>query len=128
MQCDLLAKTAEDTVISFSPGTLYSSLGADRLGQLLTKCNILFLYEQQLELLLSRSSATMTASSDNLTGNMQRLYEWRLRRGCTKPLVLVIKRPSELVRGRLQSYMAIGYGVDKLEEVGGQMRELAVTT
>jgi hypothetical protein len=50
---------------------------------------------------------------------MRRLYEWRLQRGCAEPLVLVIKRPSDLVRGRLQSYMAIGYGVGRLEEVGG---------
>lgn len=119
MQCDLLAKKSEDTVVSFSPGTLYSSLGADRLGQLLTKCNILFLYEQQLELLLSRSSASTIATPDNLTNNMQRLYDWRRQRGLTEPLVLVIKKPSDLARGRLQSYIAVGYGVDRLEEVGG---------
>jgi sugar/nucleoside kinase (ribokinase family) len=119
MQADLLARAAEDTIVSFSPGSLYSELGADRLGHLLARCNVLFLYEQHLELLLNRSSASTGATPGDLTSNMQRLYDWRRQRGSAEPLVLVVKRPSDLVRGRLQSYMAVGYGVQRLEEVGG---------
>jgi len=122
MQGDLLAKTAEETVVSFSPGSLYAELGADRLRQLLIRCNVLFLYEQHLELLLSKSSVSSATASANLTNNMQRLYEWRRQCGSAEPLVLVVKRPSSLVRGRLHDYMAVGYGVEGLEEVGGAGR------
>ena len=119
MQLELLSKIAEDTIVSFTPGSLYSEMGADRLGQLLIRSNIIFLYEQHLELLLRRSSASATAGSDHLTGNMQSLYDWRRQRGSREPLILVVKRPADLARGRLQSYMAVGYGVERLEEVGG---------
>lgn len=119
MQLEFLSKITDHTIVSFTPGSLYSEMGADRLGPLLVRSNIIFVYEQHLELILSRSSAAATTGPDHLTGNMQRLYDWRRQRGSAEPLVLVVKRPADLVRGRLQSYMAVGYGVDRLEEVGG---------
>jgi sugar/nucleoside kinase (ribokinase family) len=119
LQISLLSKARADTIVSVSPGTLYSSLGADRLGRLLTRCNLLFVYEQQLSLLLSRSSASTSGEPESLKADMQRLYAWRHQRGSTEPMVLVVKRPSDLAHGRLQDYMAVGYGIDRLEEIGG---------
>lgn len=119
MQCDLLSSIDEDTIVSFSPGSLYSELGADRISELLIRCNVLFMYEHQLEITLKKSSASTRTESSSLTENMHRLYDWRNERGSREPLIMVIKRPADLARGRLKNYMAVGYGTDRMEEIGG---------
>ncbi len=120
LQQSVIANVDSNSIVSFSPGTLYSILGADRLGGILIRTNVLFVYEQQLDLLLAKSSGG--GSRDQLTSvadKMARLFEWRHRRGSTEPLIIVSKRPVELARGQPRDYVAIGYGRENLEDQGG---------
>lgn len=121
MQESLVRDIDRDTVLTFSPGTLYSRLGADRISNLLTRCNVLFVYEQQLDLLLANSSAGAGADigSDDVTRKMDLLFQWRAQRGSREPLVIVAKRPVELVGGRSREYLSLGFGTQRLEDVGG---------
>lgn len=121
LQESLIRDLSRDTVLTFSPGTLYSRLGADRISNMLTRCNVLFVYEQQLDLLLANSSAGADAdlASDDVARKMSLLFQWRNQRGSREPMVIVVKRPVELVGGRSREYLALGFGTQRLEDVGG---------
>jgi sugar/nucleoside kinase (ribokinase family) len=118
LQDDMAAVLDPGTVLSFTPGSLYARLGADRLGKILGRTNLLFLYEQQLDLMLANSSATKHTSRDAaLTSKLESLFDWKRRKELTEPLVVVVKKPAELSRGgRASEYLNIGCGRDSLDE------------
>jgi ribokinase len=118
LQDDMAAVLDPGTVLSFTPGSLYARLGADRLGTILGRTNLLFLYEQQLDLMLANSSATKHTSRDAvLTSKLESLFDWKRRKDLTEPLVVVVKKPAELSRGgRASEYLNIGCGRDNLDE------------
>jgi ribokinase len=118
LQERLVEDLDQDVILTFTPGTLYSRLGADRLSPFITRANLIFLYEQQLDQLLARSSAGGAGHSE-LSEKLSRLYEWRQSRGSAEPLIVVVKRPVELTRGKAQDYLSIGYGRTRLEDLGG---------
>ncbi len=119
LQEKLVGSIDSDTILSFNPGALYARLGADRLSQILTRTNVLFIYEQQLDELLSKSSAGVGDRAATVSDKMARLYDWRNRRGSNEPMAVAVKRPVDLVRGRAQDYLAIGYGRTSLEHFAG---------
>jgi ribokinase len=119
MQEGIARSLDDDVLLSFTPGALYAALGADRLATILVRANLLFLYEQHLDSLLARSSAGTVKGTATIAEKMTQLYGWRSARGSTEPLAIVVKRPTELVRGRPQEYLAIGYGRRDLEDIGG---------
>ncbi|MBV9314028.1 MAG: hypothetical protein JO100_09860 [Pseudonocardia sp.] len=119
LQESLVAALHPETLVTVNPGALYSGLGADRLTDLLTRANVLFCYEQQLDRLLAKSSARPGAPDSDVTDKVSRLYQWRARREAQQPLVIIVKRPIDLVRGRSGEYLVIGYGRSDLEELGG---------
>lgn len=107
----------QDTVLTFTPGSIYAGLGADRLVNILRRTNMLFLYEHQLDQLIAHSSAPRaTAGSRELTDKLDTLFSWRRRRGIREPLVVAVKRPAHLARGRLSDYLSVASGRDQLEE------------
>jgi ribokinase len=119
LQETLVDSIDADTILSFNPGALYTRLGADRLSSLLTRTNVLFLYEQQLDELLSKSSADVGDRATTVSAKMARLYDWRNHRGSNEPMAVAVKRPVDLVRGRAQDYLAVGYGRTSLEDFAG---------
>lgn len=119
LQETLVSSIDPDTILSFNPGALYARLGADRLSPILTRTNVLFLYEQQLDELLSKSSAGVDDRATTVSHKMARLYDWRNRRGSNEPMAVAVKRPVDLVRGRAQDYLAVGYGRASLEDFAG---------
>lgn len=109
LQEDMVDALDADTVLSVTPGALYARLGADRLGRILGRTNLLFVYEKQLDQLLANSSAARQTREDaSLTEKLETLFAWKRRRGYTEPLVVVVKRP--------EGYLGLGSGRDALEE------------
>lgn len=104
-------------VLSITPGTLYSVLGADKIAPLLQRGNVLFAYEQQLDLLLERSSAVNFSVSLSLIDKMRVLFKWRANQIAAQPLLVVVKRPIDLKHGQANNYLTIGAGHADLEEV-----------
>jgi hypothetical protein len=75
-------------VLSITPGSLYSALGADRIAPLLHGSNVLFIYEHQLDILLERSAAKGLASAAHLTDKLSVLFAWRATRGPAEPMLV----------------------------------------
>ncbi|WP_285747834.1 PfkB family carbohydrate kinase [Lentzea sp. NBRC 105346] len=109
LQEDMVGALDADTVLSLTPGSIYARLGADRLGRILGRTNLLFLFEQHLDQLLAHSSAAKHARPDApLTDKLETLFAWKDRRGYTEPLVVVVKRP--------EGYLGLGCGRRALDE------------
>ncbi len=119
LQETLAGRLFADQVLSVTPGTLYSKLGADRLAGLLRRSNVVFLYENQLDALLAGTASAPPLEGADLIEKMRRFYAWRGSRGPVHPLLLVVKRPSGLREGRVEQYLSIGCGKDELDEFTG---------
>ncbi|RJQ69524.1 hypothetical protein D5S17_30515 [Pseudonocardiaceae bacterium YIM PH 21723] len=118
LQRRMLDAVSPGSVVSFTPGELYAALGADQLGPMLTRTNVLFLQEPHLDLLLARSSAGRHGRGE-VAAKMAALYEWRHQRASAEPLIMVVTQPPNLLSGRLAEYLTIGYGRSTLEECSG---------
>jgi sugar/nucleoside kinase (ribokinase family)/nucleoside 2-deoxyribosyltransferase len=90
LQENLLGHLSEQAILSFTPGALYCKLGLDRLLELLSRANVIFLYERQLDVLLSHGQEEVD-STRKLEEKVARLYEWKKVHGYREPLVVVIK-------------------------------------
>ncbi|HWC10816.1 MAG TPA: PfkB family carbohydrate kinase [Acidimicrobiales bacterium] len=112
---------AEETVLSLNPGALYASLGLDRLGPILSRVNILFLYEQNLRELIDNSAAPSGGTEGSgIRSNLSRLYAWKGMNGYDQPMVTLVKRyRSELKGEHRPEYLTIASGRYGLEEVIG---------
>ncbi len=55
---NLVEQLAMDTILSFDPGEIYASMGRERLGFLLDRADILFITEEELDMLAVRPDAT----------------------------------------------------------------------
>jgi len=91
LQEGLLAEMPARAILSFTPGALYCKLGLDRLATVMSRTNILFLYEQQLNTLIGLNGHDQATDPPSLTKKIDALYEWKARRGYHEPLAVVIK-------------------------------------
>jgi sugar/nucleoside kinase (ribokinase family) len=115
LQQRLVTSLDDDTILSFTPGSIYAKLGGDRLASILKRVNLLFMYEQQLDLLLRRTNLGPVSLGTRMEDKMRTLFAWRARLGSDEPLVLVVKRPAELVSGLRGDYVVMGFGWASME-------------
>lgn len=85
----------ERALLSLTPGALYCKLGLDRLAPLLRRANILFVYEQQLDMLLGQG-LDGNGKKRQLDEKLDALYAWKKRNGFHEPLAVVIKNASSV--------------------------------
>jgi sugar/nucleoside kinase (ribokinase family) len=121
LQEQLTSVLPEGAVLSLNPGALYASLGLDRLGPILARVNILFLYEQNLRGLLDNSAAPSAGTgASGVRSELSRLYDWKAMNGYDQPMVTLVKRPrSQLAAEHRPEYLTIASGRSGLEEVIG---------
>jgi len=81
-------------LLSFVPGSLYSKQGMDSLSPFLSRCNLLFVYESQLDAMLKSSNVRMDQDAD-ARSKAKAVFEWKQQHGSEQPLILSIKRKSE---------------------------------
>jgi len=122
LQIELVQSLSPAAVVSLNPGALYSSMGLDRLDRLLSRVNVLFLYEQQLATLVRNSSALSQRSvvDESVGADLSRLFEWRARRRITQPLLVVIKRHlADHARLNSDEYVTVACGRTEVETIVG---------
>jgi len=114
-----------ETVLSLNPGALYASLGLDRLDSILSRANVLFLYEQNLRELVENSAAPPRENEEQgLRSDLSRLYAWKRMKGYGQPLVTLVKRYRSQVSGENgPEYLVLVSGRFSVEEmIGTQAR------
>ena len=119
LQEELVERLDPNVILSLNPGAIYAGLGANRIAKLLSRANVIFMYEQQLERLLEHSSSRSRYGNARISDSLAALFEWRGQRGSDQPLVLVIKRPADLHRGTRDAYLSVAYGVTDMTDLGG---------
>ncbi|MCA1706897.1 MAG: PfkB family carbohydrate kinase [Actinobacteria bacterium] len=109
------------TVLSLNPGALYASLGLDRLDPILSRVNILFLYEQNLRQLVDNSAAPWRETGESgIRADLGRLYAWKSMKGYDQPLVTLVKRFRSAMSGDpAAAYLTIASGRFEVEEILG---------
>ncbi|MGK5679388.1 PfkB family carbohydrate kinase [Actinoplanes sp. URMC 104] len=115
LQESLVASVDDDTIVSFTPGSLYAKLGGDRLASILRRANLLFMYEQQLDQLLRRTNLGAGSPGHRMEDQIRTLFSWRAAGAQAQPLILVVKRPAELVAGSRRDYVAVAFGRTSME-------------
>ncbi len=116
-------------VLSLNPGALYASLGLDRLDPILSRANVLFLYEQNLRELVDNSAAPSRGSREpGVRNDLERLYAWKGLKGYDQPLVTLVKRFRSALSGQPEAgYLTIASGRCGLEEVIGTQARIGPT-
>jgi sugar/nucleoside kinase (ribokinase family) len=88
LQEELLARLPTETVVTYKPGTTHATLGADRLEATLSRCDVLFVSEDDLDLLLRRSPRYDLRA--DVATKLDGLFAWRERQGHRSPIVVVV--------------------------------------
>ncbi len=128
LQEHLTSVLSEETALSLNPGALYASLGLDRLGPILSRVNILVLYEQNLRELIDNSAAPSGGTEGSgIRSNLSRLYAWKEMNGYDQPMVTLVKRyRSELESEHRPEYLTLASGRYGLEEIIGTQARIGV--
>lgn len=83
----------ENIIVSLTPGAIYVAEGLDGLNKILACTNIMFVYAQQLDLLLERSPDEIYESIKqiSLEDKINLFFAWRIKKQMLHPMILVIK-------------------------------------
>ena len=130
LQESLTSILPEETILSLNPGALYASLGLDRLDPILSRVNVLFLYEQNLRELVDNSAAPSRETGESgMRRDLERLYAWKSMKGYDQPLVTLVKRyRSAVSREGEGGYPTIASGRCGIEEIIGTQARIAGRT
>ena len=128
LQEHLAGTLPADSVLSLNPGALYSSLGLDRLDPILSRANVLSLYEQNLRELVENSAAPVLESAESgMHADLNRLYGWKRMKGYDQPLVTLVKRNRPSVSWDAdREYLTIACGRLAVEEIVGTQARIVV--
>lgn len=128
LQESLTSVLQPEAILSLNPGALYASLGLDRLDPILSRANILLVYEQNLRELVDNSAApSREIGESGVRCDLERLYAWKGMKGYDQPLVTLVKRyQSAVSQEREAGYLTIASGRSGIEEVVGTQARIAV--
>jgi sugar/nucleoside kinase (ribokinase family) len=115
MQQEMVAGVDADTIVSFTPGEIYSRDGADALEGILLRTNLLFLYEEHLDKLLINSAAAHPSAGAPVKAKLAALFDWRRSKASAEPLLVSVKRPAALTQRRVSDYLHLAMGRTKLD-------------
>ncbi len=112
----LIGYLPKETILSFTPGALYSGAGLDALEEILRRTNVLFLYEQQLDTLLRSKSLLRPKETAPHRQKLRRLFEWRKQNKHCEPILIVIKPAAKISMGiSVPSDIVMAYGCNDFE-------------
>jgi hypothetical protein len=116
LQIALAAQVSGDSIISLTPGALYAKRGLDGLLPLLINVQVMFLYREQLETLLEKSSVDFSRSQDTKT--LLKLYFlWRSEKGIISPHIALVKEKLNNSKGFItESFLQAGSGIDGMSD------------
>lgn len=117
LQERLVETLGDRCFISLVPGALYVKQGLDRLEHLLRHVNAMFLYKEQLEQLISLSSAYAVAVGADTRTLLASYFAWRREHRMLSAHIVVVKDKLEHNSGQLrQRFIAVGAGSGALEQ------------
>jgi sugar/nucleoside kinase (ribokinase family) len=93
LQQELLDRLPADTLVAFTPGSLYDSPGPSRLAPVIGRTNVLFISEEALDRLLGELIPHMSDQSATVQQKAHALIGWRYDLGARDPFILVVRRP-----------------------------------
>lgn len=114
-QVRLAEAVANETVISLTPGAIYSGRGADGLNKLLKNVSILFLYKEQLCDLV-RKCSPKKANEDDTESLAASYFSWKFDKcGIERPQILFIKERLVNHNGYLtERFISVAAGTNSL--------------
>ena len=127
LQEDLLQELPPEAVVTFDPGTFYSRLRLDRLAPFIARCDVLYLFEGRLRLLVENSSAESGGGNGySFRATLDALFRWRGLR-VDRPLMVVVKRDRQrpgLGEASAEDYdmITIAVGRSSVEDVASSLR------
>jgi ribokinase len=80
-----------DTIISLTPGSLYVEKGLQEISLILAYTNIVFLYAEQLDILLASSKIQGFRSNLSLKQKTELFFKWKIQKRMNHAMILVIK-------------------------------------
>lgn len=93
LQEDLLAQLPPETLVAYTPGSLYNSPGARRLAPIVKRTNVLFISQEALARLLDDVVPHISDQTASIPHQAHRLIQWRYDLGARDPLMIVVRRP-----------------------------------
>jgi ribokinase len=81
----------KDTVVSLTPGSLYVEKGLEELFPILAHTNIMFLYAEQLDVLLKISNIRGFRQNLPLKSKTELFFKWKIKKKMNHAMILVIK-------------------------------------
>lgn len=81
----------KDTVVSLTPGSLYVERGLQELSPILAYTNIMFLYAEQLNILLENSNIKGYRANLSCKQKTELFFKWKIRKRMNHAMILVIK-------------------------------------
>ena len=120
LQEELVRRVGSRSLISLAPGDLYARQGLDRLEGLLRHVDVMFLYREQLGMLIGHSSARSLAKGSDTADLLESFYAWRKRNGLRAPVVVVVKSLIRDEKGMVnERFLTAGVGRESLERFIG---------
>jgi sugar/nucleoside kinase (ribokinase family) len=93
LQQELLDRLPADTLVAFTPGSLYDSPGPSRLAPVIGRTNVIFISEEALGRLLSELTPHMNDQNATVQQKAHALIGWRHDLGSRDPFIIVVRRP-----------------------------------
>ena len=116
LQVNLLSLLKDKVLTSLTPGALYANDGLDRIEPLIRNVNIIFLYREQLQSLIEKSSAKTSLKGDDTQSLLSTYFLWKENIGFSTPQVILVKDPLQVNNGMLaQGFLCAGAGCTTLE-------------
>jgi ribokinase len=113
LQEELLQHLPPETIVAFTPGSLYMSPGTWRLEPLIGRTNVIFISEEALGRLLDDLVPHMHDRSASIPQKAHALIQWHHDLGGPRdPFMIVVRRPwrGSDTQGRSQSIIYVCWG------------------
>lgn len=93
LQEDLLGRLPSETLVAYTPGSLYNSPGARRMAPVIKRANVLFISQEALARLLDDVVPHIHDQTASIPHQTHRLIQWRYDLGARDPIMIVVRRP-----------------------------------
>lgn len=110
LQLDLISQIPPDCILAFTPGSIQSKQGLNGLRDVLRRVNILFIYENDLNMLIN-PDAVPSERRMGIESLINKLYEWRKKNEVRQPLIVLVKNNIRSPREDML-YFSLFYGME----------------
>ena len=110
LQEQIVHSLPSDSFVSLTPGALYARQGLDRLQNLISHVDVIFLYVEQLIDLIENSSASVHNRGADVQRLMEAFFTWKQKHSISRPQILVVKDRLGDTSGTIDSAVPVRWG------------------